>query len=258
MSVPGPRYYFGVYHWRRRFRSLALAAVAFAVAVVVGSRTRYRSRRIATSLAASVAAVRGFRTLRQLTGPTPWSLERAKYDALASRLPFDRADRVLDVGCGTGRSLVGIAPHVPAGTDVVGLDVFDDRVILGNGPRLAHRNAARAGLSVEPVAGDAATLPLQDDSIDVATACRVLHDLPASSAEGALSELRRVCAPDGTVGILELPLVPDDVADDLDPEAYWVDRVLEAGFGIESLERLELADREVPYIVLVARPNTVR
>nr|WP_293032005.1 class I SAM-dependent methyltransferase [Natronococcus sp.] len=258
MSVLGPRYYFGVYHWRRRFRSLALAAVALAVAAVVGSRTRRRSGRIAASLVASTAAVRGFRTLRQLMGPTPWSLERAKYDALASGLPLDRADRVLDVGCGTGRSLVGIAPHVPAGTDVVGLDVFDDRVILGNGPRLARRNAARAGLEVEPVAGDAATLPLRDDSVDVATACRVLHDLPASSAEGALRELRRVCTADATVGILELPLVPDDVVGAPDPEAYWTDRVLEAGFAIETLERLELAGREEPYIVLVARPDTAR
>lgn len=258
MSVLGPRYYFGVYHWRRRFRSLALAAVAIAVAAVVGSRTRSRSRRAAASLVASVAAVRGFRTLRQLVGPTPWSLERAKYDALASRLPLDRADRVLDVGCGTGRSLVGIAPHVPDGTDVVGLDVFDDRVILGNGPRLARRNADRAGIDVEPVAGDAATLPLRDSSVDVATACRVLHDLPASSAEDALSELRRVCTADATVGVLELPLVPDDVAGDPDPEAYWVDRVLEAGFEIETLERLELAGRTEPYIVIVARPNTGR
>ncbi|MDG5761072.1 class I SAM-dependent methyltransferase [Natronococcus sp. A-GB1] len=252
----GPRYYFGVYHWRRRFRSLALAAVAIAAAAVVGSRTRSRSRRAAASLVASVAAVRGLRTLRRLVGPTPWSLERAKYDALASRLPLDRADRVLDVGCGTGRSLVGIAPHVPDGTDVVGLDVFDDRVILGNGPRLARRNADRAGIDVEPVAGDGATLPLRDGSVDVATACRVLHDLPASSAEDALSELRRVCAADATVGVLELPLVPDDAAGDPDPEAYWVDRVLEAGFEIETLERLELAGRAEPYILVVARPNT--
>ncbi|MDG5819232.1 class I SAM-dependent methyltransferase [Natronococcus sp. A-GB7] len=254
----GPRYYFGVYHWRRRFRSLALAAVALTAAAVVGSRTRSRNRRVAASMAASVAAVRGARTLRQLVGPTPWSLERAKYDALASRLPLDRADRVLDVGCGTGRSLVGIAPHVPARTDVVGLDVFDDRVILGNGPRLARRNADRAGLGVEPVAADAATLPLRDGSVDVATACRLLHDLPASSAESSLSELRRVCRADGSVGILELPLVPDDVAGDPDPEAYWVDRVLEAGFEIERLERLELAGRAEPYIVIVARPTTAR
>ncbi|MFU8869234.1 class I SAM-dependent methyltransferase [Natronococcus sp.] len=254
----GPRYYFGVYHWRRRFRSLALVAVALAVATVVGSRTQSRSRRAAASLVASVGVVRGLRTLRRLVGPTPWSLERAKYDALASRLPLDRADRILDVGCGTGRSLVGIAPHVPEGTDVVGLDVFDDRVILGNGPRLARRNADRAGLAVEPVAGDAATLPLRDGSVDVATACRVLHDLPASSAEDALSELRRVCTADGAVGILELPLVPDDVGDDPDPESYWSDRVLEAGFAIETLERLELADREEPYILLIVRPDTAR
>lgn len=252
----GPRYYFGVYHWRRRLRSIGVDAISIAVAAVVGARTQCRGRRFVAAAIATGAAVRTGRTLRRLGSPPPWSLERAKYDALASRLPFDRSDRVLDVGCGTGRSLVGLAPHVPDGVEVLGLDVFDDRIILGNGPRLARRNAVRAGLAVEPIAADAATLPLETDSIDVATACRVLHDLSAESAAAALSELRRVCAPDATLGILELPLVPDGVEGDPDPEAYWSDRVLEAGFEIDALERLELSGRPEPYVVIVARPAT--
>ncbi|AGB37560.1 class I SAM-dependent methyltransferase [Natronococcus occultus] len=254
----GPRYYFGIYHWRRRLRSIATAAVVIVAAAVAGRRTRSRSRRLVAAAVGVVAAVRIGRTLRRLGSPPPWALERAKYDALASRLPFDRAQRVLDVGCGTGRSLVGLAPHVPDGVAVLGLDVFDDRVIHGNGPQLARRNAARAGLDAEPVAADAATLPLETDSVDVATACRVLHDLPAEDAAAALAELRRVCGPEGTVGVLELPLVPDDVEDDPDPESYWSDRIVEAGFEIEALERLELAGRAEPYIVVVARPNTDR
>lgn len=254
----GPRYNFGVYHWRRRLRSIVLAGVAIGVAVAFGVRTRRRSRRAVAAVAALVAAVSGFRTGRRLVSPAPWAIERDKYDALAARLPLERADRVLDIGCGTGRSLVGLAPHVPRGPDgpdVIGLDVFDDRVILGNGPRLARRNADRAGLEVEPVAGDAATLPLRDDSVDVATACRVLHDLPESAVDGGLRELRRVCSPDGTVGVLELPLLPDGVDGDPDPESYWVDRIAGADFELEAVERLERPGGADPYLVLVACPK---
>lgn len=132
------------------------------------------------------------------------------------------------------------------------LDVFDDRIILGNGPALARRNADRAGLAATPIIGDAAALPLAADSIPVVTACRVLHDLEATAADRTLREIRRVCEPDGTLGILELPLTPDGVS--RHPEPYWTDRVTAAGFRIESLERLE-RDTGTPYIVIVATPR---
>ncbi|WP_265111080.1 class I SAM-dependent methyltransferase [Halosolutus halophilus] len=250
-----PRYNFGLYHWRRRLGAIAIAAVTITIATVVGRRTQRRSRRIAALLVALVAAVHGFQAARRLGFPAPWAIERYKYDALAARLPLDEAARVLDIGCGTGRSLVGLAPHVPNGATVIGLDVFDDRVILGNAPQLAKRNADRAGLAVEPVVGDAATLPLRDDSVDVATACRVLHDLPASAVDEMLRELRRVCTTDGTIGVLELPLVPDGVEGDPDPERYWTSRVTDADFEIRTVDRLERTNRTEPYVVIVASPD---
>ncbi|WP_339104767.1 class I SAM-dependent methyltransferase [Haloterrigena salinisoli] len=248
-----PRYDFGVYHWRRRFRSIAAALLAAVLGVAVRRRTDDPRVRLAAGGAAIGAVVHAVRVLRRLLSPPPWALERAKYDALANRLPLADADRVLDVGCGTGRSLVGLAPHVPPDADAIGLDVFDDRVVLGNGPALARRNADRAGLAATPIVGDAAALPLADDSIPVVTACRVLHDLEAAAADRTLRETRRVCRPDGALGVLELPLTPDGVA--RDPESYWADRVTAAGFRIESFDRLERDGRE-PYIAIVATPRT--
>lgn len=248
------RYNFGVYHWRRRFRSIAAALAAIALGVAVRRRTDDARTRLAAGGVTIGAAVFAARVLRRLLSPPPWSLERYKYDALARRLPLADADRVLDLGCGTGRSLAGLAPHVSSDSVAIGLDVFDDRVILGNGPALARRNADRAGLAVVPVVGDAAALPLADDSIAVVTACRVLHDLEGPVADRTLRESRRVCEPDGTLGVLELPLVPAGVPRDTDPERYWRDRVAAAGFRIDTVDRLERGGAADPYLLIVATP----
>lgn len=245
-------YYFGLYHWRRRLRRLLLATSAGLGARLLVRRTTARWRRVVAIAIELVAAVVVARTGRKLLSPPPWVVRRAPYRALGTRLPFDEATAALDVGCGTGRSLVGLAPFVPADCAVVGLDVFDDRVILGNGPRLAERNGRLAGLEVLPIVGDAVRLPVASDTQDVVTACRVLHDLPAADQPTALAELHRVCAPDGTLGVLELPITPTTTV--ADPERYWRRQLTDAGFAVERLERVERGRGTEPYLVFVATP----
>jgi SAM-dependent methyltransferase len=247
------RYNFGVYHWQRRFRSVLSGLGALFVAGVLwrsSSSRRLRSVAIVMTLG---AVIRGERVARRMLFPPPWAIERYKYDALTAHLPLERANHVLDIGCGTGRSLVGLAPHVSDTCRILGLDVFDDRVILGNAPALAQRNAQRAGIDATPVAGDAARLPLATDSHDVITACRVLHDLPASDIDRTLREAHRVCVPDGMLSILELPITPDGVSDD--PAAYWRNRVKEAGFDIETMERLQRKQGDGRYVIIIATPE---
>ena len=264
MSNDGPREYmvgrserqtrmynFGVYHWRRRLRALLLTVGMAVVAAVCWRRWPRRFRPLAV-VAMLGAALRGGEVVRNVLSPPPWTLERYKYDALAAEMPLENSRRLLDVGCGTGRSLVGLAPHLPESCAVLGLDVFDDRVILGNGPALVRRNGRQAGINVTPVVGDAARLPLASDSQDAVTACRVLHDLPASAVDPALSEARRVCAPDGRFGLLELPLTPDGVT--TPPEEYWHAHVTGAGFDIETAKRIERKGHDGRYVLIVARP----
>jgi ubiquinone/menaquinone biosynthesis C-methylase UbiE len=245
-------YYFGLYHWRERSRSLLLALCGLAFAAAL-RRSPARGARLLGLFVALVSVDSTSRPLSKLLRPAPWALERHKYDALATELPLDRAGRLLDVGCGTGRSLVAFAPHVPDGCTVVGLDVFDDRVILGNAPLLARRNAHEAGMDVTPVRGDAARLPLVTGSQDVVTACRVLHDLPADRHGRTLRELRRVCHPEGVLGVLELPIVPEGV--ERDPESYWRERIAEAGFSVRTTKRVERTRGGEPYVVIVAEPS---
>lgn len=243
-------YNFGLYHWRRRIRAIALGILAAIVSVFRLRKCDSLPRRVIWAGITLWRVALGLRAVAKLIRPPPWRIDRAKYEALAAVLPLSSARRALDIGCGTGRSLVGLAPAVSRDCTMIAADVFDDRVILGNGPKLARRNAARAGLEVGVVRGDAARLPVADGSMNVVTACRVLHDLPQEAARYALVEARRACASDGTLGVLELPIPHEETAD---PVEYWRTLVADAGWDVETVEELELERGQ--YILVVAEPG---
>ena len=245
-------YNFGLYHWRRRLRTVLTALAVILPAGVCQRTAESRWIRLAATTAMVGGTIHGATAVRRLLSPPPWTLDRESYAALASALPFARADRALDIGCGTGRSLVGLAPSVPESCTVLGLDVFDDRIILGNGAALARRNGRAAGVDIAPLVGDAARLPVATNSQDVVTACRVLHDLPPMEVGPALGEAHRVCAPQGTLGALELPIVPEDTT--AAPEEYWPDRVSRADFTVTKVERVSRDGRAEPYVLVVATP----
>lgn len=228
-----PRYNFGIYHWRRRLRAIAGGIAGLVVGVALWRHGRLWSRLAGAALV--VLCVSRLRDpLERVLDPPPWGLEGAKYEQLAADLDLEPGDRLLDVGTGTGRSLVGQSPAVPASVNTTALDVFDARVILGNGPRLASRNAARAGLDVGVLRGDATTLPVGTDTQDAVTISRVLHDLPeGTSADAALAEIRRVLVTDGRLGVLEVPVTHDD---ERDPLPYWRERLEAAGFEVDTAE----------------------
>ena len=242
-------YYFGVYHWRKRLRAVALLASALLLAGVASLLSF--PIKLLIGVSALGIGVYGAMDAKKVFRPRPWAVNQRKYDTLADQLPIDEAERVLDIGCGTGRSLVGLSPHLSDSSSITGLDRFDDRIILGNVPRLAQRNTAAAGLDITLLAGDAATLPIHDGAYDILTVCMVLHDLPEDDARCILQELRRVCSSEGTIGLLELPLINDQK---LVSSQFWQDLVTDAGFTIESVRALPWKeDRD--FVILTATPR---
>ncbi|MFC6765498.1 class I SAM-dependent methyltransferase [Natrinema soli] len=220
------------------------------LAVITGLAIGQSERRPRGRTAIAVALVLvcwGGATVRSaamsLLSPPPWVLDREKYEALAAEIPLSESERVLDIGCGTGRSLVGLAPAIPDHCSLLAVDVFDDRIILGNGPRLASRNARLAGVDATPIRGDAARIPLAADTVDTVTLCRVLHDLSATDAREALTEAHRVCTPGGTVGVLALPYPHNEAAK---PAAYWGELVAEAGLTVS-----DVVERDDGYVIVV-------
>jgi SAM-dependent methyltransferase len=94
-------------------------------------------------------------------------------------LDATRADRVLDIGCGTGEDAADLA--VPA----IGIE---RSVVMCSEARARHPDLAL-------VTGDAVALPIRDAQVDAVRADRVLQHLP--DAPAALHEWRRVLRPNG-------------------------------------------------------------
>ncbi|MBD0348415.1 MAG: ubiquinone/menaquinone biosynthesis methyltransferase [Thermoleophilia bacterium] len=98
-------------------------------------------------------------------------------------------DRVLDACCGTGDLAVAAAD---AGGAVTGVD-FSERML---------ERARRKAPELDWVQADALDLPFPDASFDAATVGFGVRNL--ADLEGGLRELRRVLAPGGRVGVLEI------------------------------------------------------
>jgi SAM-dependent methyltransferase len=109
-------------------------------------------------------------------------------EIVVERVGLVRGERVLDLGCGTGNAALALAK---AGADVVAVDPA---------PRLVEVTRARtadAGFALEVLHGEAAAIPLPDDSVDVIVS--VFAVIFAPNAAAAIADMARVLAPGGRI-----------------------------------------------------------
>ena len=98
-------------------------------------------------------------------------------------------DRALDLGCGNGRHAESLADDAER---VVGIDASTG--LLAE----AADRAAERGFEADLVAGDAAAIPLREETVDLAVYVATLHHLrPRERRLASLNELARVLAPGG-------------------------------------------------------------
>ncbi|MBP1987280.1 class I SAM-dependent methyltransferase [Halolamina salifodinae] len=102
----------------------------------------------------------------------------------------DRTGEIgLDLGCGNGRHAEVLADHADR---VVGVDASTG--LLAE----AAARATERGFDADLVAGDAAEIPLQTDTVDLGVYIATLHHLrPRERRLASLDELARVLAPGG-------------------------------------------------------------
>jgi SAM-dependent methyltransferase len=145
-------------------------------------------------------------------------------------------ERVLDVGCGTGRVSISIAKKLPRGK-VVGIDIFGG--VSGKSPDAALRNARAEGVTdrVDFRYGNALEIPFEDSTFDIVTMGSVLHELHSEKdRERALREVRRVLKPEGkflTIEILRNRKLIFSVllfALVWKPKEYWLKLLGKSGF----------------------------
>lgn len=114
---------------------------------------------------------------------------------LVERMGIKQGDRVLDVGCGTGRLARWLGQRVAPGGEVVGIDPLIDRVTLAR-----SRPAPGVSFSV----GQAEDLSaFADQSFDAVCMSAVFHWV--SDKPKALAQVRRVLRPGGKLGVTTVP-----------------------------------------------------
>lgn len=96
--------------------------------------------------------------------------------------------RVLDVACGTGRTLLQLSLAHP-GHEYTGLDLSPFY--------LQRAGELLAGRGVSLLSGNAEKLPMPAHSFDVVTSVFLFHELPLRARRNVLTEMRRVLEPGG-------------------------------------------------------------
>jgi ubiquinone/menaquinone biosynthesis C-methylase UbiE len=117
----------------------------------------------------------------------PWASE------LLQRLPPRPGERALDLACGTGAVTLQIAPLVGESGSVTGLD--PNQAMLD----VARSKSAPVGSAIEWREGEAGAMPFDDGAFDLVYCQHGLQFFPDRAA--AISEVRRVLAPGGRVGM---------------------------------------------------------
>lgn len=108
--------------------------------------------------------------------------------------PYDRFDRILDIGCGTGHALPLLEAYFYP-KHLVGIDIDPALVTL------SEKAVVPCACEVEVKVGDATKIDLPDGSMDMIFCHQTMHHL--SRQEDAVSEFFRVLAPGGVLLLSE-------------------------------------------------------
>lgn len=187
------------------------------------------------------------------------------YDALADRdehrareiglglLDASSGERILEIGFGTGSSLVLLAASAGASGRVCGVDISPGMKAVAEQRIRAANAAAAVDLRVAAIP----PIPLADAEFDAAFMAFTLELFPDDTIPGVLAEVRRTLRPHGRLAAVSMSLGTEDQRRRMPERIYtWmhchfphivdcrpidVERVLsEAGFAISRVERLEI------------------
>jgi trans-aconitate 2-methyltransferase len=124
------------------------------------------------------------------------ALQASMAEEVLSLLDLKGTERILDIGCGNGKTTAEIAARVPAGA-VVGVDASAGMITFAG----AHRDPALPP-NLQFAVADARHLPYHHE-FDLVVSFNALHWIPEQSQ--ALQSIRSAIKPDGRV---QLRLVP--------------------------------------------------
>lgn len=138
-----------------------------------------------------------------------WSSKVAKpklRDRLIDSLALKGDEKVLDVGCGRGLLLIGIAKHLKSGK-ATGIDVWRTEDLSGNSADATRANAKAEGVSekVRIETGDARKLVYPDNNYDLVVSSLAIHNISDREERAqAIREMWRVLRPGGRLMIFDI------------------------------------------------------
>jgi ubiquinone/menaquinone biosynthesis C-methylase UbiE len=115
----------------------------------------------------------------------------------------DGSTRVLDAGCGAGRSTVALSKIYPG--KIIAFDLFNSDYIDGGGNTLLERNLKLVGITdrVEIVQGDITHTGFQDGTFEAVVSSYMIDHL-GDQKFNALKEINRILKPDGRMLMIVL------------------------------------------------------
>jgi arsenite methyltransferase len=132
-------------------------------------------------------------------------------ESILNSISWRGDEQVLDVGCGRGLLLVGVAKRLQAG-HAVGLDIWPQAKNNHNGTEAAMENARIAGVAerVELKNADIRELPAPNASFDVIVSSLAIHTISdAAGRESAIREMARVLKPGGQLALADIRYTQD-------------------------------------------------
>ena len=144
---------------------------------------------------------------------------------LAERIDLSDCQKMADIGCGTGMMAFRLAPYLPKGSEIVGLDYESQHLKTARQKARHHKKLKDYSFSF--VQGDARQLPFDDDSMDL-TYCQTLL-MHVQDPLQVLAEMKRITREDGWV----LALEPNNLSSQL-----MFNRYVETEYDVEDMLQL--------------------
>ncbi len=190
------------------------------------------------------------------------SNEHTVREAGEQALKLQPGETVLEIGYGTGNSIINLAKAVGMEGKVFGLDVSPGMQAV------AEKKVSAAGLSgcVHLRVGDAHELPYEDSALDAVFMSLTLELFPLEEIPLVLAEIRRILKDGGRLGVVSMGTVNEgQKASVLEKTYVWMHRhfphivdcqpidvvqfVKDAGFEIQTVEEMEIWTMPVRAVV---------
>lgn len=147
--------------------------------------------------------------------------EHAMRETGENALNLQHGERVLEIGYGTGNSIVNFGRQVGPDGHVSGLDISPGMQRVAQEKVEAEHLADRVELRV----GDGRDLPYASESFDAVFASFTLELFAPDDVPRVLAEIKRVLKPDGRLGIVSMSVVPEGEHESVLEKTYkWMHR----------------------------------